>query len=71
MNEIIVPAKAHSHGAARPKNGKKGKNGPVGYVKVNEGIWKAALLIAEGKVGRIEVITATNVQIWTVGGKAE
>ncbi len=45
-NEITVPARGHSHGSAAPKTGTKNKPHPVGYIKVNAGVWRAALLIA-------------------------
>lgn len=51
MNEIIVPARAHSHGAAKPKKHKKGMNGPIGYVKVNESVWTAIREVAQLRIG--------------------
>lgn len=69
-NDITVPARNHSHGSAKSKPGKKRRNGPVSYMVVNKSVWDAALLLAERKVERVEIISPTKVEVWIVGGKA-
>lgn len=68
--DITVPARNHSHGAAKAKKGDKRKNGPVSYLTVNRQVWEAALYIAERHVERITVLTPTKVEVWTVGGNS-
>jgi hypothetical protein len=73
MNNIIVPARGHSHGAAKPKKGKKSQNGKVTNVHVNEGIWKAIWEVSRLQIGgrdfRTIVIYGTGkVEITNYGG---
>ena len=73
MSDIIVPARAHSHGAAKRKNGTKGKNGPIGYIKVNESVWTAIREVAQLRIaGRdfrtIEIESPVKVSISNWGG---
>lgn len=70
MDNMIVPARNHSHGSAKPKGDKKRKNGPVSYLVVNRQVWQAALYIAERHVERITVLSPTKVEVWTVGGNS-
>lgn len=75
MNEVIVPARSHSHGSAKAKSGTKGKNGPIGYVKVNESVWAAIREVAQLRIaGRdfrtIEIHTVGKVEISNYGGNS-
>lgn len=70
IKDTTVPARGHSHGSAKGKKGSRSKNGPVGYMVVNKNVWDAALLLAEHKIKRIDIISPTKVDVWTVGGKA-
>jgi hypothetical protein len=64
MNEITVPARSHSHGAAKAKKGSKSRNGAVKSTKVNLGVWQTALKYADGKVERIDIISPVKVEVW-------
>jgi hypothetical protein len=73
MSDITVPARSHSHGAAKPKKGSQGKNGPISYIQVNEKVWQAIKDVAQLRMaGRdfrtIEIHSVGKVEISNWGG---
>lgn len=74
MGDVTIPARSHSHGSAKAKPvSAKGKNGPIGYVKVNESVWAAVrevlhLSIAGRDFRTVDVYGPGKVEISNYGG---
>lgn len=61
---ITVPARSHSHGAAKRKKGSGSRSGPVSSLRVNLSVWQTALRYADNRVERIDVLSPTKVEVW-------
>lgn len=57
MKHDTVEARAHSHGASKPQEVRKRKNGPVRTLTPNPLEWKLAGIMAGGHVGRLFTVS--------------